>query len=385
MADKDAWVASLRVILACCPRLETVFLATRPGGEALQELMYYASVQEGGMSALKRVTISSLSFSFPTLGVGLLEAPNLTHLHLIQWIPPTLSERFGSTLYQSLQSLRLSRIPSSAISRLPPIVFDEKSQEISAQQVIDRSILVSPQPLLLLLRECIEQLSSLEVVLLEIVDLGDLNMPENLTQWQGQEEVERRLPGAVSSVTAPSNITSTGGFGAPFDQFSAGHLGQLATLDFPADVPLTSEEGQEWAQRQEDSRCEQRILYWSQLLQFKNLLTRYSQEMRNSTDKNLYHNQLPSQPIEFRIVAPRALGWDRTESLIDFHANASACRSGEEDFSAFQDEDAFDLVNEFPHLGHDYGVDEGGKKVAYWTGSLPRPSSLSSVQRLNVS
>ncbi|UZJ53841.1 hypothetical protein CBS101457_003161 [Exobasidium rhododendri] len=385
MADKLAWVESLRTIFHLCSRLETTFIATRPGGEALQEFIRHANTPQEVLPSLKRVTISSLSFSFPNLGVGSLEAPNLTHLHLIQWVPPTLSERFGSTLYKSLQCLRLSRISSYAI-QLPSMNLGTTSSSngSSAQEMFDRSISTSVQPLLLLLRECVEQYTSLRTICLEMMDLGDLDMPEHLTPWQ--DDQERRNAGAsvagsdAAVVAAAAEVLpSTGGFGAPFDQFSTGQLGQLATLDFPADVPLTSEEGLEWAERQEESRCGSRLAYWQLLEQFKNLLLRYSQEARADVSNSNVHysdgahrySHSSFSPVDIRIVAPRSLGWDRNESILDFHSNASACQ-GEPDLSAFEDEDVFELVQKYPHLGYDYGIDSTGKRVAYWTGALPR-------------
>ena len=296
MADKQRWVESIRIILHSAFRLESLSLATRPGGEVLQEVLSHACKRPDGMETLRRLTVSSLSFSFPSLGVGRLNARQLSHLHLIQWIPPTLSERFGATIYQSLQAIRLSRIPSSAVRIAEALDGGERR---AAQHIFDESIRSAPQPLLLLLRECIEQCCELKTVLLEMEQQADLDVPDTLRPWVSEEHLDG----------------------------------------------------------QEEAQCEQRQLYWSQIEQFKHLLTRYSHEM--------------ALPIDFRIVAPRTLGWDRNESLIDFHANAAACR-GEPDCSAFQDEDVFELVRKHPHLGYDYANDQAGNMVAYWTGALPR-------------
>jgi hypothetical protein len=361
IADQHAWVDSLRTILQNCPRLESIFIATRPGGRALQELMYHSNTQQWGLKSLKRITISSLSFSIPTLGVNTLDARRLNHLHLIQWIPPTLSERFGTSIFQSLVTLRLSRIPLSAIRLSIP--DDDKC---SAQQLFDQNIHDSHHPLLLLLRECLEQYTSLQTILLEMVQLMDLDIPDHLEPWQPDITSNGAETGVSSSSTGVA--TGTGGFGAPFDQFSAGQPGQLASLDFPADVPLTSEEGQQWSKRQ----AEERDAHWAKLKHFRDLLIRYSTEMRK--DYHISADDAPPPPIDFRMVAPRTMGWDRNESYGDFHNNAQASR-GEEDFSAFQDLDVFTLVERFPHLGYDYAKDRMGNRVKYWTGALPRSNN----------
>lgn len=351
----DVWIRSWREILQSASRIESIFLDTRPGGNALQELLYHASTLRGGMSKLQRLTISSLSFSFPNLAGGSLQAPNLTHLHLIQWVPPTLSERFGSSLFQTLTTLRLSRISSSALKHL--VDLDSRLKGFNAQQIFDNSIYTAPQPLLLLIRECIEQYINLRMILLEVEQLADLDLPDGLTPWDSstlEQESSNNLPRATSS--------STGSFGTPYAQFSVGNPGQLLSLEFPTDIPLSLGERQEWAQRSEENRSGERLLHWRRLQQCKHLLNRYAQEARGNT----------LTPIEIRFVAPRPRGWDRNESLIDFHANTAACR-GDFDCSAFNDDDVFDLVSTFPHLGHDFGCDAAGRKLAYWTGVLPPP------------
>lgn len=357
----DIWVRSLREILQLATRIETIFLDTRPGGNALQQLLFHASSTRGGMSTLQRLTISSLSFSFPLLAAGSLQASELTHLHLIQWVPPSLSERFGPRLYQTLTTLRLSRISSATLKQL--VDLESRSRGLNAQQIFDTSISIAPQPLLLLIRECIEQYTNLQTILFEVEQLADLDLPDGWTLWDSllQEEQSSILPHA--STSSSTRITSSGSYGTPFAQFSVGNPGQLLSLDFPTDIPLSMGERQEWAQRSEEIRCGERIIHWKRLQECKSLLSRYAKEARRTT----------MTPIEFRFVAPRPRGWDRNESLIDFHANAAACRSEFYDCSAFNDDDVFDLVNTFPHLGHDFGSDTTGRKVAYWTGILPPP------------
>lgn len=369
MADKAIWLASVGGILRSSRNLQSMSLSTRPGGEALQELFRHASSQNAGMQSLNRVTISSLSFSFPSLGASSLFAPNLGRLHLIQWIPPTLSERFGSTIFQSLQILRLSRIPS-AIYRIAVEKDDQYYNSPSAQHIIDHSIRTLPQPLLLLLRECIEQYTNLNCIIMEFEQLADLDMPEGLRPWTKADQVAAETsssdPSRQPTVTTSAitvGMTSTGGFGAPFDQYAAGHLGALASLDYPADIPLTLDESEQWPALLEENRCKERDRHWSRVLQFRNLILRYSKEYRKGSS-TLSH-------LDIRIAAPRPMGWDRNDSLLDFHANARACQ-GDIDYSAFQDEDVFELVNQFPHLGHDFACDRLGNKVSYWTGALPR-------------
>jgi hypothetical protein len=306
LASLETWPTSWRCILAAATRLESLFLLTRPGGKALEQLLDHTASFKKGMSSLRRLTISSLSFTQPTL-TRPIHAPCLTHLHLIQDTTSTLTHLLEPTTHQSLQYLRLSRV-----SPVPFRYFSDMfRQGGGGRKEIFNSAYARLQPLVALLRECIEECPRLQVITLEINEEASLETPDGLMALNEEHETESNLDEEV--------------------------------LEWPV-------EG-----------AENREAHWSRVSDAKRLLSQCSQEVRDSH----------IAPIDFRIVAPRPGGWDRNECLIDFHANSAACRC-EVDRSAFMDEDVFELVKKHPRLGYDYGIDSSGKRRPYWTGSLPK-------------
>lgn len=209
------------------------------------------------------------------------------------------------------------------------------------------------------LRECVEECPSLEILLLEIEQLPEFDMPDGLT---------------AQPPLMPSSVTGAGGFGAPFDQFTADQpLGQLATLDFPGDVPLTPEESVAWAAEHAERYYGPRDNYWAQVGEVR----RQTQERADAIRRARCGSSTSGVAVpalDVRIVAPRPLGWDRHESFVDFAASVHACREGDDaaDRSAFADPDVFSLVEQVPMLGHEDAFDRSGRRVAYWTGILPR-------------
>lgn len=364
MDDTALFAPSLRAILQRSPRIQSIAAITRPTSVILRQVLnvFGTNGDNSRPFPIKRMTINCLSFTHPLLE-GRMNTQHLTHLHLIQWIPTSLSNRFGPELFSTLQVLRLSRIPRLTLEHVLSIVKDSNKANMNRDEFI-RFLVSAPshqyhraRDFLQLLMECIQKCDGLEKILLEVEQMPDLDRPEGLLDADN----------ALELGTSPYAM-SAGGLGAPFDQFSSGEpLGTLASLDYPADIPLSPEESDEWAAaRQVHSHYAPRDEYWASLRSVQQMLIRFSRHSR------------PHGDVDVRIVAPRLLGWDGRESYVDFAANVHACRASDNspsshtDTSAFADRDVFDLVKEDPYMGYEWGVNTHGKRIPYWTGAVPR-------------
>lgn len=226
-----------------------------------------------------------------------------------------------------------------------------------------------------------EHFPKVKLILLELSQLAELDVPEYLEPLSSSSSSSSAPPPKARRGT---DDASTGGTGAPFDEFSAGTPGALQTVDFPSDVALNPSEMQERHRREEEVRCKGRDEYWDGVKRGKEALEHvlnFNLAVQRRNRAHLKQKDDPlDEPIRVRVVAPRPGGWDRNESLVDFLANAEACSHSSRgvDKSAFNDPDIFELVeqeekdDEAP-LGYNYAMVPGtDRRVAYWTGVLPR-------------
>ncbi|KAE8251425.1 hypothetical protein A4X13_0g4003 [Tilletia indica] len=231
--------------------------------------------------------------------------------------------------------------------------------------------------------------------------------------------------GAAAAAAAGNGalFVSTGGHGAPFDQYSAAMPGQLATVDFPADVPLSAIEAAEWEAQEREAlaaeerqRTAHRDAYWLNVRQGREALLTLFQQARASRSGD--------DRFELKIVAPRPNGWSAPEMEAQFALGAfstarrrargsrveqvslNGVAGGEEEEEVegcWADEDVFELAERRPWLAFASGglqrcsqwkdgqhaVEEGegdesvrertgaraggrGRKMGWWTGELPR-------------
>jgi len=185
--------------------------------------------------------------------------------------------------------------------------------------------------------------------------------------------------------------------------------GQLATLDFPADIPLGINEAEAWDAEEERRRTIARDAYWLDVRHGKEALKEFAHQQiervlderrrqaldgdadaQSSGDEEYLKPTVfrsEGERIEIRVVAARPGGWNRFETQVDFEAqvshledSAGASASGPEEQTSFGDPDVFQLAEERWQLGYapipqDPGrgfTPMSGKVPKYWLGVLPR-------------
>ncbi|KDN52490.1 hypothetical protein K437DRAFT_254276 [Tilletiaria anomala UBC 951] len=398
LSDTYAWAPGLRTLFTHAVNLEMLSLVSRPNGAAIEQL-----VNPKTRGSLKCLTVQSLSYS----ALPFIHKPdprlfrNLTHLHLIQTVPrkPLLKMLVDSeTCCSPLQVLRLSRVYHDGLDRL-----EESLNFIEKQRPMDESLISGEhadagsteeyqiflhgrssnatklQVAIHLLMRNLVFFPCLRLLLLELGEMGALDPPPPPTQ---------RF----------ANMTGT-----PGEQFvssvnnSATATGQLATLDFPSDVPLSFDEATAWDQEEERRRTANRDEYWLNVREGKEAL----KEFAAASLKHVFNNEIPfaegrepavrrrpDQGLEVRVVAPRPGGWNRFESQADFDAQVpDANWSCTEERTSYNDPDVFELAEKRWDLGYAPFPDasiyhsHNGKAAApkYWLGTLPRVKASDGV------
>lgn len=375
---------------------------------------------------------------------------NLTHLHLIQALPTSqlLSLLVGSSSHDgrsgaALTHLRLSRLHLDSLTGLES-TFTQLESLASSAHALTAPSKKTPQSLLSTLaaltarfrprtngspartelhkalwilsrtrRDCFPRL---RVILLELAEQQPLEAPwgSSVAQWQFAHHLY-----ATTTTTLLTGEAGAGVSRAPGEQTTLS--GQLATLDFPADMPLglppsigsTAAAGSEWSdeataeQEEERRRTASRDAYWlavrdgkEALVEFtrRDLLSSFSddEQKSNNNSSSQFAAGVQNGVIEVRVVAPRPGGWSYHESQADFEASLSPSDGGfaagaAETQSALADPDVFALAEQEngwmlgyaptsqPALGH--GAQGNGRKepqgetaknTMYWTGVLPR-------------
>ncbi len=262
------------------------------------------------------------------------------------------------------------------------------------------------QTFLIHLLKAIRYFPQLTLVLLELGELQALDPPPPPTQRFAHmqnatpygEQFTTSTASFASSSTSPTSPTSA--------------IGQLATLDFPTDIPLGFAEAQAWDQEEERRRTTMRDAYWMEVRAGKEALRDYANEqLERARQLDPEAEGAPTirraedLPLDIRVVAPRPGGWNRFETHDDFQAQVAASSSSSSssgsggadqgqtaDTTCFEDPDVFRLAEQRWELSYapvpaddpsspssSYFGGARGKPLRYWTGTLPRIKATDGV------
>jgi hypothetical protein len=218
-----------------------------------------------------------------------LPQPPLTHLRLSSLPPFTLHDFAEYVTYRRALAAHAALPASVALQSNPPSApARTTSSALKAQAALYELAL------------CVRRMPALRRLTLELSSLGTLDEPE----WAMQP-----------SLSATAILDGTGGPGSPYEAST----GQLATLDFPADVPVTLAEAREWAVREtenaranERSRTAPRDAYWLDV------------RMGLEALRELVAQASEREEVEVRLCAARPGGWDRHEARAESAAMVAA-------------------------------------------------------------
>ncbi|KAK0526811.1 hypothetical protein OC835_005167 [Tilletia horrida] len=454
--DAERWDDNVRTLFDAARQVDNLSLTTMSTGSALQNFLHPRT-----QARPREVTIHNYSASTPDLHtMDLRPLSEVTHLHLVQFRPTRAMLDFlhgveGSGAKHEpgthpLTHLRLSSMGCHTFHGLPEYIETRERAMGREQRAANHATgrvaslpeakpreraritdHIHPDPRLSLTgqrqmwaQECLYNLAAdadllpnLRLVQIEVNATSILPMPSQPMERESPTvTLDPPLPTGTASGTAVTNI-STGGFGAPFDQYSASAApGQLATIDFPADVPLNETEANEWAAREREFRAAEerqrtahRDLFWLQVREGKEALLKLFREARASAGLDS-----ASAPFELRVVLTRPGGWNNAEAQAEFAAAAfsparRAARGSRVDEhgllsapssdgqlpwakqsppppsssppTCWDDEDVFELAATRPWLAvYDGSSDEerAPDRPGWWTGELPRLNASSS-------
>ncbi|KAK0545178.1 hypothetical protein OC845_005232 [Tilletia horrida] len=450
--DADGWQQHVRSLFDCCKHIEHLCLTSMSTGSALQNFLHPHT-----HCTPTEITIHNYSASTPDFSsLNLEPLANAQYLHLVQirLTRPLLdffhgfdsegNQRKGkqSNAESSSSSsgsqphpithLRLSSVHRYVFDGLPAYiekreaVMDRQSSPSSrgglsssaaAQRERRRartSDEVHPdtgrlfagqrqgwaQETLYNLAADADLLPNLRLVLIELQPMDTLAEPSYPME---REQPNFNLVGADPLLLQQQQhpFTSTQGQGAPFDQYAG--LGQLATIDFPSDVPVSTVEAEEWLALEHEARLAEerqrtahRDAYWLRVREGKEALLNLFRQARASLPG---HAEGKKDDFELRIVASRAGGWSYSEAQSEFASaafspsrrNARGSRlqlissepegsegsDMEQEWGCWTDEDVFELAATRPWLGLEKGKPGNGGDAAqdsagWWTGELPR-------------
>ncbi|CAD6921458.1 unnamed protein product [Tilletia controversa] len=458
-------VEVLRAIFGACTRLEHISLSTYNAGSILPHLFHPNTLARPYEMALQVASNDNLD------GLDWSPLTNVTRLHLIRFelSRPMLDflhgfrhpaeeaedeegeerQRLGT---HPLTHLRLSEVDSFAFDGLAEYIqtretamgrgdVDEAKSQSGPRRRARTSDDVHPRDLIAgrnqgATQEMLYNLATdadlfpdLRLVQIELSYLYALDPPSAPMQRESptvtlSPRADSPTPSPAATLAAESSIAvSTGGHGAPFDQYSVSMPGQLATIDFPADVPLSATEAAEWEARaqqelavEEQQRTAHRDAYWLQVRQGREALLTLFKQARAGKERG------EEDAFDLRVVAPRPNGWSAPQMEAQFALTAfsTACRrargSRVEEVSlhggggggdgegaskmggCWEDEDIFELAERRPWLAIENGKaarffeeeeEEGqgqgqGERqgdwdaiTGYWTGELPRLNASS--------
>jgi len=452
--DSERWRENLRSLFDVCDQLDNVCLTTMTPGSALQNFLHPQT-----KARPREVAFHNYSSSGPNLQeLDLRPLGRTSHLHLVNFRPTRVLLDFLHGQPDSgaehalgshpLSHLRLSSMGGHTFDRLSTYI-EQREQAMGRGPLFSASLATNgdeqigavqhsddgedgakrrrarlsdnfhPDPRTLVTgqregwaKQCLYNLAAdadllpnLRLVQIEIASGSTLPVPSapmerefpvvSLLPADGQEPqqiVNTPLPGA-------SAFTSTMGQGAPFDQFV--QPGQLATIDFPSDVPLSIAEAAEWEAQEREAqaaeerqRTAERDAYWLQVREGKEALLQLFREARSSAG-------LDPDAIELRVVLARPSGWSYNEAQAEFLSSALSTsrrrargasmpelvldpfKTGgtsneggtNADSGCWADEDVFELAASRPWLAIDAGDGEpkrGPGLSGWWTGELPR-------------